>query len=112
MQAIDGKAHAQRLMDLASFPGRARPQREAMRIATPTGPASTPGATLVLRASCPVTAVNGRAAASWEKRMDSSKEIAWFDNILNSGDILNMEGPLVEIGSSSVFASSAVGGWL
>ena len=55
--------------------------------------------------------VNGRAAASGEKRMDLSEEIAWFGNILNFGDILNMDGPLVEIGSRSVFVNSAVGGW-
>jgi hypothetical protein len=55
--------------------------------------------------------VNGRAAAIVKIRMDSSKEIAWFGNILNFGDILNKEGPLVEIGSSSLFANSAVGGW-
>ena len=55
--------------------------------------------------------VNDRAAASWEKRIDLSEEIAWFGNILNFGDILNMDGPLVEIGSRSVFVNSAVGGW-
>src|SRR5208282_5350101 len=52
--------------------------------------------------------VNGRAAARGEKRMDLSEEIAWFGNILNFGDILNMDGPLVEIGSRSVFVNSAV----
>jgi len=55
--------------------------------------------------------VNGRAEASGEKRMDLSEEIAWFGNILNFGDILNMDGPLVEIGSRSVFPNSDVGGW-
>jgi hypothetical protein len=40
--------------------------------------------------------VNGRAAASEEKRIDLSEEIAWF------GDILNIDEPLVEIGSRSV----------
>jgi len=55
--------------------------------------------------------VSGRAAASGEKRIDLSEEIAWFGNILNFGDILNMDGPLVETGSRSVFANSAVGGW-
>ena len=49
-------------------------------------------------------------AASGEKWMDFSEEIAWFGNILNFGDILNMHGPLVEIGSRSVFGNSAVGG--
>jgi len=53
--------------------------------------------------------VNGRAAASGEKRMDLSEEITWFGNILNFGDILIMDGPLVEIGSRSVFVNSAVG---
>jgi len=45
--------------------------------------------------------------------MDLSEEIAWFGYILNFGDILilNMDGPLVEIGSRLVFANSAVGGW-
>jgi len=43
--------------------------------------------------------------------MDLSEEIDWFGNILNFGDILNMDGPLVEIGSRSVFGNSAVGGW-
>jgi len=55
--------------------------------------------------------IQGRAAASGEKRIDLSEEIAWFGNILNFGDILNMDGPLVEIGSRSVFVNSAVGGW-
>ena len=41
--------------------------------------------------------------------MDLSEEIAWFGNILNFGDILNMDRPLVEIGSRSVFGNSAVG---
>ena len=54
--------------------------------------------------------VNDRAA-SGEKRMDLSEEIAWFGNTLNFGDILNMDGPLVEIGPRSVFVNSAVGGW-
>jgi len=55
--------------------------------------------------------VNGRAAASWEKRMDLSEEIAWFGNMLNFDDILNMDGPLVEIGSRSFFANLVVGRW-
>ncbi len=55
--------------------------------------------------------VNGPAAASGEKRIGLSEEIAWFGNILNFGDILNMDGPLVEIGSRSVFPNSDVGGW-
>jgi len=55
--------------------------------------------------------VNGREAASGEKRMDLSERIAWFGNMLNFGDILNMDGPPVEIGSRSVFPNSDVGGW-
>jgi hypothetical protein len=47
----------------------------------------------------------------WAERIDFSEEIAWFGYILKFGDILNMDGPLVEIGSRSVFANSAVGGW-
>jgi len=66
---------------------------------------------LALSASGHERVVNDRAAASGEKRMDLSEEIAWFGNILNFGDILNMDGPLVEIGSRSVFGNSAVGGW-
>jgi len=46
-----------------------------------------------------------------KKRIDLSEAIAWFGNMLNFGDILNMDGPLVEIGSRSVFPNSAVGGW-
>jgi len=55
--------------------------------------------------------VTGCAAASGEKRMDLSEEIAWFGNIINFGDILNMDGPLVEIGPRSLFGNSADGGW-
>ena len=43
--------------------------------------------------------------------MELSEESAWFGNILNFGGILNMDGPLVEIGSRSVFPNSDVGGW-
>jgi len=49
--------------------------------------------------------VNGCAAASGEQKFDLSERIARF------GDILNREGPLVEIGPRSVFANSAVGEW-
>ncbi len=66
---------------------------------------------LALSASGHARMVNGRAAASGEEQIDLSEEIAWFGNILNFGDILNMDGPLVEIGSRSVFVNSAVGGW-
>jgi len=73
-------------------------------------PAGTPGAPGVERLR---PRVNGqrRVAASGEKRMELSEEIAWFGNMLNFGDILNMDGPLVEIGSRSAFGNSAVGGW-
>src|SRR5208337_313603 len=66
---------------------------------------------LVLSASGHERMVNGRAAARAQKRMDLSEEITWFGNMLNFGDILNMDGPLVEIGSRSVFPNSDVGGW-
>ena len=46
---------------------------------------------------------NGWAAASGEKRIELSETIAWF------GDILNIDGPLVEIGPRSVF-DNPVGG--
>jgi len=70
-----------------------------------------PSAPLVLSASGQERVVNDRAAASGEKRMNLSEEIAWFGNMLNFGDILNMDGPLVEIGSRSVSVNAAVGGW-
>ncbi len=53
--------------------------------------------------------VNDRAAASGEKRIDLSEQIAWFGNRLDFGDILNMDGPLVDTGSRSVFPNSDVG---
>jgi len=46
---------------------------------------------------------NDWAAASREKRINFPAGIAWF------GDILNIEGPLLEIRPRSVFANSAVG---
>jgi len=46
---------------------------------------------------------NGWAAASGEKRIELSETIAWF------GDILNRDGPLVEIGPRPVFNNSAIG---
>ncbi len=46
---------------------------------------------------------NGWAAASEDKRIDFSARVAWF------GDILNVEGSLMEIGPHSVFANSSVG---
>jgi len=54
--------------------------------------------------------INGQTA-SGEKRMELSKGIAWFGNMLNFGDILNRDGPLVKIGPRSVFPNSDVGGW-
>jgi hypothetical protein len=59
---------------------------------------------LVLSASGHERMVNGRAAASGEKKFDLSEAVARF------GDILNREGSLVEIGPRSVFANAAVGG--
>ncbi len=41
---------------------------------------------LALSASGHESVVNGRAAASGEKRIDLSEEIAWFGNILNFGN--------------------------
>jgi hypothetical protein len=58
---------------------------------------------LVLSASGHERMVDVRATASGEKRIDLSEEIAWF------GDILNIDGPLVEIGFRSVINNSAVG---
>jgi hypothetical protein len=54
---------------------------------------------------------DGRVTTSGEKRMDLSEEIAWFGNMLNFSDIVNMDAPLVEIGPRSVFANSVVGRW-
>jgi hypothetical protein len=65
---------------------------------------------MALSASGHERMVNVRAAATGGKRTDLSARIAWFGNMLNFGDILNMGGPLVEIGSRSVFVNSAVGG--
>jgi len=50
-----------------------------------------------------VRMVNGRAAASGEKKFDLSEAVARF------GDILNREGSFVAIGSRSLFDKSAVG---
>src|SRR5271157_6294916 len=58
---------------------------------------------LALRASGHERMANGWAAASGEKRIELSETIAWF------GDILNIDGPLVEIGPRSVFDKSAIG---
>ena len=48
--------------------------------------------------------VSGPTAARGEKRIDLSEEIAWF------GDILNIDDPLVEIGSPSVLTRRSVSG--
>jgi hypothetical protein len=61
---------------------------------------------LALSASGRERMVNDRAESSKEQRMDLSEEIAWFGNMLNFGDILNRDGPLVAIGSRSLFANS------
>ena len=58
---------------------------------------------LALRASGHERMVNGRSAAGEEKRIELSETIAWL------GDILNRDGPLVEIGPRSVFNNSAIG---
>jgi len=60
---------------------------------------------LALSASGHEGVVNGRSAASGEEKFDLPEAIARF------GDILNMEGPLVEVGSRWVFANTAVGEW-
>src|SRR5271157_1454833 len=59
---------------------------------------------LALRASGHERMANGWAAASEEKWIELSETIAWF------GDILNIDGPLVEIEPRSVFNNSVVGG--
>jgi hypothetical protein len=48
---------------------------------------------------------HGWAAASGEEEFDLTERIVRF------GDILNTEGPLVEIEPRSVFVNPAVGGW-
>ena len=58
---------------------------------------------LALSASGHEGVVKGPTAASREKRFDFSAGIAWF------GDILNIEGPFVEVGPRSFFDKSAVG---
>jgi len=71
-------------------------------------PAGTPEP-LASIASGHARMVNDRAVASGEKRMKLSEETAWYGNMLSFGDILNRDGPLVEIGSRSVFANLVVG---
>src|SRR5271157_399407 len=57
---------------------------------------------LALSASGHDGVANGCAAASGKKRIDLSAAVSRF------GDILNIDGPLVEIGSRSVFVNSVV----
>ena len=58
---------------------------------------------LALGASVHERMVNGGAAASGEERFDFSAGIAWF------GDILNIEGVLLGIGSRSIFVNPVDG---
>ena len=58
---------------------------------------------LALSASCHERNGQQSGGGEREKRIDLSEEIAWF------GDILNIDDPLVEIGSRSVFDNSVVG---
>ena len=58
---------------------------------------------LALSASGHERMFNGWAAASEEKLIDFSAGVAWF------GDILNVEGSLMEIGPRLILANSAVG---
>ena len=60
---------------------------------------------VALSASCYEAMVNGCAAASEEKKFDLSEAVARF------GDIMNRDGPVVEIGPRSVFANSGGGVW-
>jgi hypothetical protein len=60
---------------------------------------------LVLSASGRERMVNAPTAASGQERIDFSERIARFC------DILNREGPIVEIGPRPVFGNSAVGVW-
>ncbi len=79
---------------------------DSERTGTPADvhPAGMSGALGVERLRPRERMVNGRAAASGEKWIDLSEEIALF------GDILNLDGVLVEIGPRLVFANSTVGG--
>ncbi|MGD0039722.1 MAG: hypothetical protein ABSE84_04750 [Isosphaeraceae bacterium] len=67
-------------------------------------PAGMSGALGVERLRPRERMVKGRAAASGEKWIDLSEQIAWF------GDILNIDDPLVEIGSRSIFVNQVLGG--
>ena len=58
---------------------------------------------LALSASGHERMFNGWAATSEEKLIDFSAGVAWF------GDILNVEGSLMEIGPRLILANSAVG---
>ena len=71
-------------------------------MATQSGPAGTPSAAGVERRR---PRENGQrlGGGEWEERIDLSERIAWF------GGIIEIEGPLVEIGCRSVYGNSAVG---
>jgi len=58
---------------------------------------------LALSASGRERMVKGPTAASEAKRIDFSARVAWF------GDILNVEGSLMELGPRLDFANSDVG---
>ena len=58
---------------------------------------------LALSASGHERLINGRAAANGEERFDFSAGIARF------GDIINIGGPLVEIGPRSAFGNIRAG---
>ena len=73
-----------------------RESKQRTGIAPYGHPAGTPGATGVERLGHE-RMVKGPTAASKEQRIDFSAGIVWF------GDILNIEGPFVEIGPRSVF---------
>jgi len=81
-----------------------RESNERTGIAAYGHPAGAPGATGVERPGRE-RMFNGRAVACGEEKFDFSEGIARF------GDILNIDGPLLEIGPRSVFANLAVGIW-
>ncbi len=78
--------------------------RERTGIAAEGDPAGAPGATGVERPGREWM-FNGWAAACGEEM------IVFFEGIARFGDILNIDGPLVEIEPRSVFVNPAVGGW-
>jgi hypothetical protein len=78
--------------------------RERTSIALYGNSAGTPGAT-VLERLVPREIAQRLSSGERGGKFDLPEATARF------GDILNMEGPLVEIQSLSVFGISAVGGW-